>query len=155
MKDVVINGVTYNGISSVQLTTTAGGTANFKDVEEIATPGGSASVETGTFVGDGTYNVTMPVTSKKQGYIIIAENYDSLSTDASALGNMCILYEFFDAANGMCGNRRVYNGGVISAVQGTDVTNVTMTDSAVIKSKPLMYMQEHYASGETYRWIAW
>ena len=155
MKDVVVNGVTYSGISSVQLATTAGGTANFKDVEEITTSGGSADVETGTFVGDGTYNVTMPVTSKKQGYIIIAENYDALSADASSLGTQCILYEFFDAANGMCGNRRVYNGSVISAVQGATVDNVTMTDSAVTKTQPLMYMQEHYASGETYRWIAW
>lgn len=38
-KDVTVNGVDYTGVSQVQLPTTAGGTALFKDVDEI-TEGG-------------------------------------------------------------------------------------------------------------------
>ena len=52
-KNVTVNGVDYTGVSQVQLPTTAGGTALFKDVDEIATPSGSV-----TITENGTHNVT-------------------------------------------------------------------------------------------------
>ena len=48
-KNVNVNGVDYSGVSQVQLKTTAGGTALFKDVDEITTPSGSINItENGT-----------------------------------------------------------------------------------------------------------
>lgn len=48
-KNVTVNGVDYTGVSQVQLPTTAGGTALFKDVDEITTPSGDINItENGT-----------------------------------------------------------------------------------------------------------
>lgn len=52
-KNVKVNGVDYTGVSQVQLPTTAGGTALFKDVDEITTPSGSV-----TITENGTHNVS-------------------------------------------------------------------------------------------------
>ena len=52
-KNVKLNGVSYSGVSQVQLKTTAGGTAMFKDVDEITTPSGSV-----TIAANGTHDVT-------------------------------------------------------------------------------------------------
>lgn len=53
MKNVNVNGVDYSGVSQVQLKTTSGGTALFKDVDEIVTPSGVK-----TITENGTYDVT-------------------------------------------------------------------------------------------------
>lgn len=48
-KNVNVNGVDYSGVSQIQLKTTAGGTALFKDVDEITTPSGTINItENGT-----------------------------------------------------------------------------------------------------------
>lgn len=48
-KNVTVNGVDYSGVSQVKLKTTAGGTALFKDVDEITTPSGAINItENGT-----------------------------------------------------------------------------------------------------------
>ena len=52
-KNVTVNGVDYSGVSQVQLKTTAGGTALFKDVDEITEPSGSV-----TITANGTHDVT-------------------------------------------------------------------------------------------------
>ena len=51
-KDVIINGVTYSGISIVSLPTQSG-TATFKDSEEITVPSGSINI-----TSNGSYDVT-------------------------------------------------------------------------------------------------
>lgn len=45
-KNVKVNGVNYSGVSQVQLPTTAGGTALFKDVDEITEGGGGFDIDT-------------------------------------------------------------------------------------------------------------
>lgn len=52
-KNVNVNGVDYSGVSQVQLKTNDGGTALFKDVDEIVTPSGVK-----TITENGTYDVT-------------------------------------------------------------------------------------------------
>ena len=48
-KNVTVNGVDYTGVSQVQLPTTDGATALFKDVDEITTPSGDINItENGT-----------------------------------------------------------------------------------------------------------
>ena len=51
-KNVVVNGQEYTAVSRVQLKTTNGGTAIFKDEDEITTPSGSV-----TITENGTHNV--------------------------------------------------------------------------------------------------
>ena len=52
-KNIKLNNTNYNGVSTVELSTTDGGTANFKDVEEIITPSGTKSI-----TENGTYDVS-------------------------------------------------------------------------------------------------
>lgn len=48
-KNIKLNDTNYNGVSTVQLPTTDGGTATFKDTDEITTPSGSKTItENGT-----------------------------------------------------------------------------------------------------------
>lgn len=53
MKNVSVNGTNYTGVSEVQLSVTGGGTANFRDVDEITTPSGSINI-----TANGTHNVS-------------------------------------------------------------------------------------------------
>lgn len=49
-KNIKLNNMEYNGVSTVQLPTADGGTATFKDVDEIVTPSGIKEItENGTF----------------------------------------------------------------------------------------------------------
>lgn len=52
-KNIKLNNTDYNGVSTVQLPTTSGGTATFKDTDEIMTPSG-----TKTITENGTHDVT-------------------------------------------------------------------------------------------------
>lgn len=52
-KNIKLNDTDYTGISTVQLPTTDGGTASFKDTDEITTPSGSK-----TITENGTHDVT-------------------------------------------------------------------------------------------------
>ncbi len=52
-KNVTVNGTNYTGVSTVKLNTTDGGTATFKDTDEITTPSGSKDI-----TSNGTYDVT-------------------------------------------------------------------------------------------------
>ena len=52
-KNVNVNGVDYSGVSQVQLNTADGGTALFKDVDEITTPSGTVNI-----AENGTYDVS-------------------------------------------------------------------------------------------------
>lgn len=52
-KNIKLNDTNYNGVSTVQLPTTSGGTATFKDTDEIKTPSGSI-----TITENGTHDVT-------------------------------------------------------------------------------------------------
>lgn len=52
-KNIKLNDTDYNGVSTVQLPTTSGGTATFKDTDEIKTPSGST-----TITENGTHDVT-------------------------------------------------------------------------------------------------
>ena len=52
-KNVKLNDKTYSGVSTVKLPTSTGGTATFKDVDEIVTPSGTKSI-----TANGTHDVT-------------------------------------------------------------------------------------------------
>lgn len=52
-KNIKLNDTNYNGVSTVQLPTTDGGIATFKDTDEITTPSGAK-----TITENGTHDVT-------------------------------------------------------------------------------------------------
>lgn len=68
-KNVNVNGKDYTGVSQVQLKTAEGGTALFKDVDEITVPSG-----TKTITENGTHDVT--------NYAQVAVNVESGGGDA-------------------------------------------------------------------------
>lgn len=98
-KNIKLNNTDYNGVSTVQLPTTSGGTATFKDTDEIITPSGTKTIiengtfdvtsfaqaivnvatsggsdasgmESGTIVGNGTNTISIPVKSKKTHFML-------------------------------------------------------------------------------------
>lgn len=71
-KNVNVNGKDYTGVSQVQLKTAEGGTALFKDVDEITVPSG-----TKTITENGTHDVT--------NYAQVAVNVSSEAGDADEL----------------------------------------------------------------------
>jgi hypothetical protein len=100
-KNVKLNGNDYLGVSTIQIPTTSGGVASFKDVDEIAVPTGSKNItengtydvtnfaqaivnvatsdgstnmDIGTFVGDGTVVVNLPTTTKRSYLLIYTDS---------------------------------------------------------------------------------
>ncbi len=151
-KNVQVNGMVYSGVSQIQLNTTDGVTALFKDVDEVTTSGG---VETGTFVGDGTINVTIPVTSQKTGVEIWIDNYDE---DNSTFEQYQIVY--YTATTGMpqAQMSHMYNGKATTKIKlGAEITTQMplFTADSIVISNVVSYAQENFASGKTYHWQAW
>lgn len=64
MKNVILNGQTYSGVSTINLTDSGGETVVFQDVDEIPVPSGSLEVtENGTYdvSGYASVNINVPV----------------------------------------------------------------------------------------------
>ena len=74
MKDVIINGITYQGKNRVQLTTVGGGTALFRDEGEILGMESGAITPT-----EASATIVIPVSSKKTNLVIYANNAEALA----------------------------------------------------------------------------
>lgn len=181
-KDVKVNDTVYNGVSQIRLQTTVGGYALFKDVSEIVTPsgavsitengthdvkdyasaivnvaGGGGSIETGTFVGDGTRNVTIPVNSKKTGVLIWSPDY---AEDASNFAQFEYIYYFADSELPIVGYAHRFNNSAapqvkVMAEENYEYGYPVFNDDSIVISKAISYTQEKFASGRTYHWKAW
>lgn len=84
-KNVNVNGVDYSGVSQVQLKTTDGGTALFKDVDEITVPSG-----TKTITENGTHDVTNYATAVVNVEASGAEEYWFSKVGAMYFKNMVV-----------------------------------------------------------------
>lgn len=120
-KNVVINGVTYSGVSIVSLPTSSG-TATFKDEGEITVPSGTIQIST-----NGTHNVkiyenaivNVPVGVAPSGSITVTENgtFD-VTNYASVVVNVPTNSELT-----LTGISATYSGGTVAA--GTTVEQLT------------------------------
>lgn len=171
-KNVNVNGKSYTGVSQIQLVTTDGGTALFKDVDEITTPSGSVSitengthnvaayasaivnvaggggVESGTFVGDGTRYVTLSVTAKKQGVVIWMEN---ATGELSGLTNNDIL-EYTAIVNAhFRGTVRCWGGNMGASNEFSETYVPAFNDTNIV----IDAVTDKFASTKTYHWEAW
>ena len=73
-KNIKLNDTDYNGISTVQLPTTDGGTATFKDTDEITVPSETQTVAGQTSLGQYGGLEFDCITSGKATYIITSNN---------------------------------------------------------------------------------
>ena len=120
-KNVIINGTTYSGISEVSLPI-SGGTAKFKDEDEIIVPAGTIEIST-----NGTHNVktyenaivNVPVGIAPSGSITVTENgtFD-VTNYASVVVNVPSNSELT-----LTGISATYSGGTVAA--GTTVEQLS------------------------------
>jgi hypothetical protein len=187
-KNVNVNGIEYRAVSVVQLNTVDGKTAQFKDVDEIAEPSGSVNItangsynvkgfatavvnvpsdgtggmESGSFVGNDTNTVDIPVTSKKTHLVIFAN-----MTDAYAL-NIPYANLEVNAVDGVGYYYSMVNVGGDSALgYAVPISSYKTDDSAgknrscVFDANKITVISSAYNKGQkfnsqlTYQWFAW
>ena len=152
-KNVKLNGNDYLGVSTVQIPTTDGGTASFKDVDEIVVPtgsknitengtydvtafasavvnvptGGAGGMESGTILGNGTNTLEIPVTSAKT-HLIIWASADDVLAEAVA---WTTAYVHVIKGEGMYYNANRYDG---KDLVGYAVLESAYTSANVVKA---------------------
>lgn len=117
-KNVKVNGVNYTGVSQVQLPTTAGGTALFKDVDEITTPSGSINI-----TENGTHNVS----AYAQAVVNVASGGGEDDTEV-------LLASFRAVVDGTRGGIVLPAGltKITNVVTGVNLRSVTIPDSVTV-----------------------
>lgn len=100
-KNIKLNDTEYTGVSTVQLPTTDGGTAFFKDTDEITTQASGFELKgtytvnsTGYFYAESTIDQAILTPSYEAGIIVlVADSADEDWTDnANGIGRMFVLY---------------------------------------------------------------
>lgn len=102
-KNIKLNNTDYMGISTVQLPTTDGGTASFKDVDEIEESSGGGGFElkgtytvntTGYYNNAGTIDQAIFTPSYENGMIILVSDAadEDWSDNAPGMGRLMIIY---------------------------------------------------------------
>lgn len=185
-KNIKLNDTNYSGVSTVQLPTTDEGTAFFKDVDEITTPSGSTTitengtydvtnfeqaivnvaassgstdVEQGTFVGDDTPSVEIPVSSLKKNIFICVEDFTTLNAETDDNLSLVLFYGNSELSH-CCGKRSgtTYHTftGVGSNVGGSCLNYVEFSDASVsVKGFKVGGAGMKLRPDYTYKWIAW
>ena len=122
-KNIIINGTTYSGISTIR-SKTSGGTADFKDIDEILTPSGSIEI-----TSNGTHDVTnyaSAYVNVKNGGSFSATELPVTYHDAGAISSMTITNVDGSTIESTTSNsaaaRFVQYGGILVATPSLDWT---------------------------------
>lgn len=183
-KNIKLNDTTYSGVSTVQLPTSDGGSATFKDTDEITTPsgsttitengthdvsnfasaivnvaGGSSNIEQGTFIGDDTRNISIPVNGLKSNVLIVTDGYDDIISDTET--GDCSLLMFFANSDFLittacqhANSNKIakilsiddttsVNNGITFNEESIDIVSLTVGASVIVRSN------------RTYTWYVW
>lgn len=122
-KNIIINGKTYSGISTIR-SKTSGGTTDFKDVDEILTPSGSI-----TITSNGTHDVTnyaSAIVNVESGGSFSATELPITYYGAGAISSMTITNvdgsTIESATSNSAAARFVQYGGILVATPSLDWT---------------------------------
>lgn len=122
-KNIIINGTTYSGISTIR-SKTSGGTADFKDIDEISTPSGSI-----TITSNGTHDVTNYASADvnvASGGSFSATELPVTYYNAGAISNMTITNvdgsTIESATSNSAAARFIQYGGILVATPSLDWT---------------------------------
>ena len=178
-KDIKLNGEEYIGISTIQVPTSNGNTASFKDADEIMIPTGSKSItangaydvanfasvvvnvsssgavgmESGTFVGNGKQTIEIPVNSKKTHLAIWTSIPDVLALAKPYINIDCLAIEghgiTYSCAN-VSGNDSMGFAKAESNYTDASNTNVIKPFYCIFTDTMIKVAQSHYHSMQVY-----
>lgn len=122
-KNIIINGTTYSGISTIR-SKTSGGTTDFKDIDEISSPSGSIKI-TSNGIHDVTNYASADVNVESGGSFSATE-LPVTYYDAGAISSMTITNvdgsTIESATSNSAAARFVQNGGILVALPSLDWT---------------------------------
>lgn len=166
-KNVIVNGKPHEGVSFLELLTTAGATALFKDMDEV---GGSlpgfAEMASGTFTVDAVkmgnpiigsaehISVEHGMSGKPDGFAVFAKHFFD-TMDANVVG------EIYTNGWNIVAGRRSVEGNTAHPGAGP-VTNPVVDDTCIYpqgtayaKFQPTYKDNEGNEGQQEYIWIAW
>ena len=191
-KNIKLNDTNYNGVSTVQLPTVEGRTATFKDTDEITTPtgtktitengtfdvtnfaqaivnvassGGGTESASGTFVGDGTRNISLSLPATAEHLVVYSESYVNEKLTPESCEAFAFLVGFWSKNRFVLYGGNNYNASKFNGVnlylwsEATADPNFTLTfgDSGNFADNRMTIGggASKTVNGETYHWVAW
>lgn len=167
MKDIIVNGKTHNGVSFLEVLTTAGVSALFKDMDEVSGGGmpGLAEVASGVFTvekettGNPDPNNTAHVavehgmSGMPDGYAVFPKYfYDT--QDNNLVGAIRVHGQHFSRGRRVIANNTWQNSGG-DAVADMTATHIYPQGNAFGSFKPTYIDNEGNEGQQEYIWIAW
>ncbi len=182
-KHVNVNGINYSGVSQVQLKTADGGTAMFKDVDEIVTPSGAMNItengtfdvsafasaivnvvangdgelETGTVVGNGTNTIEITTTGKKSRLMLYgSSNIEDYSATNWAMVSVFAIDGWGQVESYLNYNSTAFSGGMKDTDSYTAGGSYChFEDGKISVAAKTGGAAQPFLSTMTYNWCAW
>ena len=161
-KNVKLNGKDYLGVSTIQVPTTSGGVASFKDVDEIVNvPTSGGTMESGIFVGNDAMSIEIPVTSKKSHIAIWTTEASALAVGKMFTNISCLAIEGVGLTyasvnpNGTDSMGYAFDEDQYTEESATKPLYCIFTDNAVKVAQTSYNTNQIYSSQLTYNWVAW
>lgn len=156
-KNVVVNGVTYSGVSLVELALATGGTAFFKDVDEAS--GGNADVFE---IAVGTFTVEEETTKspvinhgmavKPDVAVVLPMHWhDTINSNLAICA--CSVAAFAAYGRRDIKDGTLFSAGGLDSTKITDTT-ITFTGGAYAKFQPTYTNEDGETAQQVYKWVA-
>ena len=155
-KNVIVDGKTYNGISTVALTLAAGGTALFRDADEASCSiNGIVEIATGEFsvsAATTTYTIKHSMTTTPDVAVCIPKYWND-TIDANGALAAASRHAYVGIG------RRAIDGATDHATGKLDETYITATDvtfmmTTLSKFQPTYTDADGNTGTQVYRWVA-